>query len=532
MLKLQIPKSKMNGLIDGMRMHLDLAALERGWDLFHKGHVSGVEVLYGTEIHALLRENGVYDAIIDLEDFKKSECTCSSEGWCEHIAATLFALYVPFGRPELLLQQLKQALLLKAKQQQTRTATIRSGKKQELSGPPDESQPPAAWHRYFDQQFHGFSISHQSSFETFYQTVQETLHPLAEGWNETLRLLYRLHVILFVMRKTEQLYLDSKSSYLSSHHEAGCKAVSKQCLEHTLALVPELDAEQLISRYMAYLQETFAMLTEAVLTAKESPLDWLTVYRMIWWRFSGHEDLQRNEINRLQAEAAKPHATPRKQDVLLLCLAHFAVIRGDDLSAIHELKALKQRNPRDFFLYLHMFRQEGRWDRLLRWLRWITPSMQRASQDDFGVFCQYWTEASRHLPNDEEWVAIMEALLPRTYYFYTAYLLKTSRFKHWVDLQISHRISPANLYAMELKAVEEHDPSLLLPLYTQAVERCIVEKNRTSYATAMKLLKKLHGYYKQLGQSDKWDDYIVRLAAKYSRLRAFQQELKKGKWIP
>lgn len=84
---------------------------------------------------------------------------------------------------------------------------------------------------------------------------------------------------------------------------------------------------------------------------------------------------------------------------------------------------------------------------------------------------------------------------------------------------------------MELKAIEEHDSALLLPLYHQAAERAVLEKNRASYKTAVRLLKKLHGIYKQLGQDDRWEHYVYRLADKFSRLRAFQEELKKGKWI-
>ncbi len=531
MLRLQIPKNRMNHLIDELQTHFDVATLERGWELFHKGRVSGIELLYGTEIHALLRENRAYDVILDLDDFKKSECSCPEKGWCEHMAAAVFSLYVPFGRPELLLQQLKQALLVKAKMQQARMGQ-RAEKKQEPGGPPEPGQPPASWHRYFDQQFYGFSVSHQSSMETFYQTAQEMLTKLAEGWPEPMRLMYRLHVLLFIMRKTEQFYVDSKSSYLSSYHESGCKAVAKLCQSQALELIPQLPAEKLLEEHPDYMKEAVQRVAEMTLQAKDSPLDWLTVYRMFWWRLDGEMQWQQEEIAALRKEADKPNNPPRKMDVLLLCLAHFAVIRGDDAQAFGELKALKIKEPHDFFLYLHMFQKRETWDRLIRWLRWMTPSVQRANQEDFSVFCQYWTEAIRHQPSDEEWVAVMEALLPRTYYYYTAYLLKTSRFKHWVDLQISHRISPANLYAAELKAVESHDPALLLPLYTQAIERCIVEKNRTSYATAAKLLKKLHGYYKQLGELDRWDDFIARLAAKYNRLRAFQEELKKGKWIP
>jgi hypothetical protein len=125
----------------------------------------------------------------------------------------------------------------------------------------------------------------------------------------------------------------------------------------------------------------------------------------------------------------------------------------------------------------------------------------------------------------------MESLLPRSYYYYTAYLLQTERFRQWVDLQLSNRISPLNLYAAELKAVEKYDPALLLPLYHQAVERAVLEKNRTSYKTAVKLLKKLQAYYKKLGREAEWERYVHRLAMKFARLRAFQEELKRTGFI-
>jgi hypothetical protein len=169
--------------------------------------------------------------------------------------------------------------------------------------------------------------------------------------------------------------------------------------------------------------------------------------------------------------------------------------------------------------------QAGDAEALLRWLRWLRPAMATASHDDFRTLCQYWSDVVGHLESDAEWVEVMESLLPRSYYQYTAYLLHTQRYRHWVDLQLSNRISPLNLYAAELKDVEKNDMALLLPLYTQAIERSVLEKNRTSYKTAIKLLKKLHGYYKKLGREDEWERYIHRLAAKFARLRAFQEEL-------
>ncbi|UUZ91545.1 hypothetical protein LJK87_39010 [Paenibacillus sp. P25] len=127
---------------------------------------------------------------------------------------------------------------------------------------------------------------------------------------------------------------------------------------------------------------------------------------------------------------------------------------------------------------------------------------------------------------------MMVALLPRTYQFYTAYLLKAKRYRAWVDLQLANRVSPLNLYSVDLQMLEKQDPALLLPLFHQAVERCVAEKNRTAYKTAAKLLKKLQSLYKKLNRTNEWEDYIYRFAMKYSRLRALHEELRKGKWIP
>ncbi len=99
-------------------------------------------------------------------------------------------------------------------------------------------------------------------------------------------------------------------------------------------------------------------------------------------------------------------------------------------------------------------------------------------------------------------------------------------------MQLANRVSPNDLYSVDLQSVEKQNPALVLPLYHQAVERCIAGKNRTAYKSATKLLKKLNNLYKKLDRLNDWEDYIYRLAVKYSRLRALQEELRKGKWIP
>lgn len=533
MLKLQIPKNRIKELIGHLRNDVELPQLEQGWELYHKNRVSGAELRHGVQLRAHVRSDAVYETTLDLDDFGKSECTCPLTEPCEHLAAIIFSLYAPFARPELLLQQLKQAKLTKSRQQQARQTGGRSAeKRQDRLEAPEPGQSAADWQRFFDQQFYGFSLSQQHSIELFYNAAREQLLPFSEGWEQPLGGLYRLHLLLFVMRKIEQFYQDTKSSYLSYYIETGCKTVGRQCMDELLRLVPELDVAALLLRHAAKWRETMTLVSETALSGKESPLSWLTVYRSLWWRLAGQGQWIADERKRLARLLAETNLMPKRRDALIMAEAHFSVLEGRDAEARQRMEKLGKREARDFFIYLNRFYEEGAWDRLLAWQRWLLPALQRVQPEELRQFCQYWMEAVERQPDDAEWVDVMVALLPRTYPFYTAYLLKARRYKAWVDLQLSNRISPLQLYSLDLQAVEKHDPALLLPVFHQAVERCIAEKNRTAYKTATKLLKKLHSLYKRLRREAVWEDYMDRFALKHARLRALQEELRKEKWIP
>ncbi|WP_240415498.1 SWIM zinc finger family protein [Paenibacillus periandrae] len=541
MLKLQIPKNRLNYLIERMQQDFELSALERGWQYVHKGRVKDIELRHGMEIHAQAHGAELYEVILDLEQFAKSSCTCPKGKYCQHKAAVIFALYAPYARPEILLQQLKQAILVKSRQQQTRAATgsTKAEKKAERLEPPQADQLPAQWQRFFDQQFYGYSLSQQNSIELFYHAAQDSLRPIASKWETSIRQLFELHVLLFVMRKVEQFISDSKASYLASYMDSGSKIIAKLCQEQLDLLLPQMDCKQIASSYPEALDETLALLGELALNGNASPMQWLVVYRSLWWKLEGQPKRLTKERKRLEQLAAKASAAsqtgksdPGNHDSILMALAHFQVMEQHDEEARALLSPLAKKEARDFFLYLHRFYEEMQWERMLDWLRWLLPTIQRAQQEELRIFCTYWMEAVSRQPDDNEWVEVMIALLPRTYYFYTSYLMKSERFRSWIDLQIANRVSPIDLYTADLKMVEAKDPSLLLPLYHQAVERCIAEKNRNSYKLAMKYLKKLQAYYTKLGKPQIWDEYIYLLSTRYSRLRALQEELRKGKWIP
>jgi uncharacterized Zn finger protein len=251
MLKLQIPKNRINFLIERMQHDFELPRLERGWEFYHKGRVKNMELLHGVEISASVHGKEIYKVILNLDIFAKSECSCSIRSNCHHMAAVIFTLYASYARPELLLQQLKQAILVKSRQQQSRTSSSASKleKKQERLEAPQADQLPATWQRFFDQQFYGYSLSQQHSIELFFNAAKDSLSPLAAEWEPSLRRLYELHVLLFVMRKIDQFYSDTKSSYLSYFVETGSKSVGKQCSEQLDSILPTLDFTKLLNDY-------------------------------------------------------------------------------------------------------------------------------------------------------------------------------------------------------------------------------------------------------------------------------------------
>ena len=100
-----------------------------------------------------------------------------------------------------------------------------------------------------------------------------------------------------------------------------------------------------------------------------------------------------------------------------------------------------------------------------------------------------------------------------------------------MDYQLSIGKEPLDFRVSVMQPIEKHEPELLLPFYHQAVERYILLKNRVSYKAAVKLLKRLSKLYKKIKQEERWEQFITAFASRHSRLRALQEELRKGKLI-
>ncbi|MCR8642603.1 SWIM zinc finger family protein [Paenibacillus sp. N1-5-1-14] len=531
MLKLHIPKNRIEYLLKQLKHYHEWDDVEQGWTLFHKGKVLSLDLLDENLVSASVREKKPLNVRVHLDEFTRSKCACTDPKPCVHMAAVIFAIYATQGRPEMILQELKKYLAKKSAQ---RAAKLRLDEKKDANILPEMDDCPTKWQRYFEGRFNGFVISHQYTFEMFASAVWDLLLPLASSWNKPERKrLFCVNIALFALRRIENFYEATKSAYLSSYHETSSTAAVTTCEQRLLDMMQAEEMGTIQRKDASAWQETLLLLSEYALSGRTIPVDWLQIYRLIWWNLTSETTLIENEKKRLDAfltSLDKKKLTERQHDVLIIARAHFDVMEHQIKVAFDRLEQLHTCTPSDYYMYLKHNREQGNWTALQEWLQWLLPVMHTVAQEDFRALCQFWSDAAKQLQSDHEWVQAMETLLPRSYYYYTAYLLQTKRYRKWVDLQLATRVSPLNLYNVELRTVEEADCKLLLPLYHQAIERLILEKNRSSYKTALAMLKKLNEYYAKLGKLGAWHFYLEGLQNKFARLRAFQDELMKGPW--
>jgi uncharacterized Zn finger protein len=87
-------------------------------------------------------------------------------------------------------------------------------------------------------------------------------------------------------------------------------------------------------------------------------------------------------------------------------------------------------------------------------------------------------------------------------------------------------------YGMRLevaKAAEKTRPEAALEIYRKEAESLIEQRNRGSYESACKYLKKVRGLYERLNEAAAWTAYINRIRERYQTLRALLDEMRKAK---
>ncbi len=519
-----------------MIKHFRSSDMQQGWELFQRRSIRHFRKMAGA-LAADVDHHGEAKVKLDTENFINSGCTCRENKYCRHMAAVFFYVFAQYEqRPELFLShhlqtRLKKKRELKQREQKRVKQIADSSYRENLDETLKQSDSIERWHRFFEKKFKHFFSSSFNQVDAFYSEVTRHLSPISAQWEPSLQGLYRLHVLMFVMERTESYYRSLQSSYFPKHLQEGCEALFANCILEYEETLKKLDVQMENAVFAARLQETIGYLQHRAFGHGDIPADWMRLYLSLWWRLHKQKEYFQKEMRWLEhkkAESVLSGAPSNKPETALL---HMEMISGRDEKALESIAVNGDaKEIRRVFLYLRHFLEDNDWHRLQRWLNAFTPILGSAVEDSalLEAYFEYWRLLAEHTPNEQDWDRMIMDLLPYSYDYYSQNLLKEAKYGHWVDLQLWMERSPLEVDPDQLEKLESIDVRLLLPWFHQSVEKSIGMKKREGYRIAVDFLHRLKSYYQRMDQPSSWEAYIHRLSDKYKPLRAFQEELRRS----
>ncbi|SFI78274.1 hypothetical protein SAMN02799624_02161 [Paenibacillus sp. UNC496MF] len=557
-------------LLEGVAERFDELTVIRGFQYVKQGRVEELALRDdGAHVDARVKDNRMYDVAVDLDDLAASECACSANRACAHMAAALMRYAELCGRPIQALANARSALKSASAggkpgaapdggRGAVRAGVIGTGA-EAPSRPGDglganrgaapaaprpvrptltEAEltglPVAEWHERFQ--------ARRGPMHLHVRTAQEAGELLADlqamrpELPLALEQLFTLHALLFVLeRMVKPAQADWRQSglFMGYHTQLaldGLRGQARSLLEDKLALAGDGSA------YWDRLMETADFLRERMLTEDKTLGCFASVYASLWLHWlgpgsAGSAPLYEEELRKLRAaEAELGTSLSRLPWTLAQCLPLVYLARDAEAMALLARggSALMPK-PEHLAPLLGILERGGQWARLRDWLAETGPLLVGFRGEDLAPYGDYWEAVVAHLPEAEPamW-RTLKAMLPFSRTVYEDALAAHGRWDRWIDLQMCMGQDPLSFRATALKPVEKDAPELLLPFYHQAVERYVLQKNRDGYKAAAKLLKRLAKLYARLKRGERWEQFIAAFASRNSRLRALQEELRKG----
>ncbi|WP_411344709.1 hypothetical protein ACE3MZ_01030 [Paenibacillus sp. WLX1005] len=399
------------------------------------------------------------------------------------------------------------------------------------------------WRRQIEQQL--IPLEQEIRNVTYTEQALEQCLRIMPDLTPVAAQLYRLLVELTIYsRVMKPLHRTTGSTTLSLGYHTRLAATEVQNRLQQLLSAPLAPLEQAEERVV--LGGLLKELRQSMLYEVRDTHVLLTCYYLLWrgWLMSLPQAVPLLERELKLLERAFAQADQQKDNRQaprfaynsgMLARSYIYFLSNEDEQALDWIRQAAERH--DFYPermpdLMGELAAAEQWERLSWWLEQLVPVLRR-QYSDLQHYGDYWELVIQQLPDRESqmWQALGR-MLPLGGRIYEDRLLAYGKYREWMDYQLSAGKDPANYKVTELKPLENNAPELLLPFYHQAVERHMSHKNRDGYKAAVKLLKRLSKLYAKLKQDEVWREYMEQFAAQHSRLRALQEELRKGKLIP
>jgi hypothetical protein len=536
-------------LVQDVANLFDDVTIKRGFQYFKQDRVTQLTLSTPRTIEAVVIGTEPYRVVMNLDHISSSLCECPVNHSCKHMIAVLLdytdrqersvpmlvnararAELKPISKPSP--YRLLGMLDNKGAQLKAKKAELEASLKEQAARVPDRSI--AQWHAFFELctshvPLNTRSIQYVDAALNAIHRVKTKLPPVVEH-------LYTLHIHLFLLAKiTKKLisptdYAFSYNGFYTDQSASDLQETIEGCFTSGAVFASDPVNHHLINQTLTFLR------TE-MLTESHKDRYFLDTYHGYWhhWVLPNATDAAPYRDELLQLEHAKLELGPSlSPSHLMLAQIWMNFYCADDQEAWTLLHAVNKLRlfPSDRSMYFfYQLAQKEQWNRLIVWLTELS-SLLNNRKDDLRHYLEFWELAVRYLPDTEKqmWDTLAD-MLPYSRVIYEEKLIKEGQWKRWVDFHLSIGSDPLDFRVTELAPFEKNAPEMLLPFYHQAVERYVLNKNRDSYKVAVRLLKRLAKLYKKIKHEERWELYFNAFTGKYSRLRALQEELRKGKLL-
>ncbi|MED0985252.1 hypothetical protein [Bacillus paramycoides] len=496
--------------------------------LYRSGVVYNVDFDGYTLSGTVDAEGSVYSVHIPIRNVAESYCDCFAPTQCEHMLAVLLSAASSFG-------QVGDVLTLFKNNTNPSLPPIRTAR-QVLQSSAFEETDYKSWQSYFENEYESFKKEQKrltykqmyflmSLFTDFY-TKLERKAPRIIAIHE----LFKLHAALYCFQKLLEEIQEFEVNKLYSYHQP--VNVVRLFVDKVESIVRDLKTEAIPAESELILQETARLVHEVFFSTDSYTQERFFIYRHIWGELLRTEEQLLEEEKRIDAKINPLSKT--------LASSHLLFLNNEDLLAMELLEKQPASVVSLYFYWLEELLSAMQWDRAKNWLSFTYKQVKQTIheqentvfiQDIVRLFVMMYETYATHTNEQAGLEMILQELLPYSFANYEQYVLAKKQYRTWAELHLLHGFEAIELLKEPLKDIEKEAPEAALPLYHLAATAAIEERNRKSYRRAVRYLKKLRMLYKRLKRTDEWDAFIIHIANLHSRLRALQEELRRGKLI-
>ncbi|WP_158587570.1 SWIM zinc finger family protein [Neobacillus notoginsengisoli] len=514
----------------------DARLMQRGMLLYRQGMVSQLLIDEET-VTAAVQDVVPVRVRLELLFLEMSECTCPAAGICRHQLAVFFAAYGREGSVAEWIEDWRYPMREKkaAADWGLKRARdlVKAKEKVELDY--------RLWIKSFSESFHSIMRSKKyvnpyvvgELFEVYWRRLRADSPADENG-----RLLYELAGIVFSIK--ELAFLSEELGHTKEMVSRYYLHVFSELEEAGIRIGSRLGARALplgLESFLADLREDVRKLLTGGVPGVFNERMYL--YMGLWTVLFKSGPLLEEELGKI--ETAAPDADGESRHALELAKVHLNFMLRNDSEAICVLSGIENEIAGQFLLFwIDRLADMKEWSRLGPYIDQLAHKLKDTIASVAGYqgrsrFVKAVLETALPFAEATGRMEVFERLLqqalPYSYYDYGNLLFERGDYEKWADLQTFMGHQYTDLPSARLKVLEKELPETVMAMLHQSAARLIAMRNRPSYRSAARLLKKLRTLYKKQKRLVEWEAFFEALLERTKRLRAFHEECQRSKLI-